>query len=267
MYPQERRESLLTLLSHRGFMSYREMATYLEVSEITVRRDLRVLQAQGLVTTVMGGGQVAKSARELPYQSKRVLQQAEKEAIAKAAVDMIESGMTLSLGAGTTTWMIAKKITAYLGLTDLHFVTNSPNVAEALQENGWQEVYLTGGQYRTPSDALVGPLAESAMRQFHTDLLFLGASGVDVSDGFSTPNLLEAALNRVMMEQTDQVVLAVDHAKWGLTAMCQIANLEDVDVLLTDNQGGAEEIGEVRSLDVQVVEVPVLTSNVDHERT
>lgn len=261
MYPQERRGALLLLLGQRGFMSYREMSTCLQVSEITIRRDLRVLQDQGLVTTVMGGGQVAKSARELPYQSKRVLQQAEKEAISLAALQLVETGMTITLSAGTTTWMIAQRLipgaNGYGGLSDLHFVTNSPNIAEVLQTNGWTDIYLTGGHYRTPSDALVGPLADAAARQFHTDLLFMGANGIDVSQGFSTPNMPEAALNRVFMEQTQKVVLAVDHTKWGIQAMCRIANVEDVDVLLTDNQGGQNEVRQVKDFDVLVIEVPV----------
>ncbi|MCL6454586.1 MAG: DeoR/GlpR family DNA-binding transcription regulator [Alicyclobacillus sp.] len=236
MYPAERRTLLLKLLNERGFVSIRDLAVQLEVSEITIRRDLKVLQRQGLVEKVLGGGQVTKSTVEPPFLHKRVLQQREKEAIARRALGLIESGMTVGLSAGTTTWTLAQMIqSAGKTLTDLTFVTNSTNVAGALHANGWTDIYLTGGQFRTPSDALVGPLAERSARQLHTDLFFLGAHGVDLEFGVTSPNLPEAAIHRVMMERAEAVALLFDHTKWSVRGLAHLARIEEVDVVVTDN--------------------------------
>lgn len=231
MYPHERRDRLLTLLSQRGFASYRNLATELGVSEVTVRRDLRALREEGLVETVLGGGQVKGSASEVEYTAKRVMQQPEKNRIARAAMQLIEPGMTIGLTAGTTTWTLAQQIR---GFGHLAFVTNSTNVAEALQTGGYRDIYLTGGQFRTPSDALVGPLAEIAASQLHTDVLFVGVHGIHTERGISTPNLLEASVNRALMAKTDRVVLVFDHTKWGIEALAHIASLDEIDDVITD---------------------------------
>lgn len=231
MYPKQRQDTLLTLLSQHGFVSYRDLAEKLQVSEITIRRDIQALQRQGLVETSVGGGQVSQAANELPYTSKRIMQQLEKEAIASAALRLIEPGMTIGFAAGTTTWMLAKKI---IGFSDLTFVTNSTNIAIDLRVNGWTEINITGGFFRTPSDALVGPIAEMAARQFHTDILFMGVGGIDPVNGLSTPNVMEASVNRVLMERACQVVLLADHTKWDVQAMCRIAGLDEIDIMVTD---------------------------------
>ncbi|MCL6442194.1 MAG: DeoR/GlpR family DNA-binding transcription regulator [Alicyclobacillus sp.] len=238
MYPIERREALLTLLSKHGFVSYRELAERLNVSEITVRRDLRALQEMGLVETVTGGGQVKRSAVEPGFASKQILQQQEKLLIARRALTLIEPNMTIGFSAGTTTWTLAQQVVGFQNLT---FVTNSTNVALALKQNEWQDIHLTGGQFRTPSDALVGPLAELSARQLHTDILFLGVHGIDLAHGISTPNVLEASINRVLMERTDKVVLLFDHTKWGTQALARIAGVEEADVVITDDGSGAED--------------------------
>lgn len=233
MYPAERREVLLDLLNQKGFVSIRDLAVELRVSEITIRRDLKDLQRQGLVEKVAGGGQAVRSASELPFLNKRVLQQAEKARIAQRALSLIEPGMTIGLSAGTTTWTLAQLIRP-TQLCNLTFVTNSTNVAIALQTNGWTDIHLTGGQFRTPSDALVGPLAEENVRRLYTDVLFLGAHGVHLDYGLSTPNILEASMHRVMMDRANTVVLLFDHTKWGIRALAHLAMVDEVDIVITD---------------------------------
>lgn len=260
MYPDQRREALVNLLTQQGFIAIAELAAQLDVSEITIRRDLKVLQRQGLVERVVGGGKVAQSANEPAFMNKRVLQQAEKARIAQKALSLIEPGMTIGLSAGTTTWTLAQQIRPGLpNLENLTFVTNSTNVAMALKSNGWNDIHLTGGQFRTLSDALIGPLAEEAARKLHTDLLFLGVHGIDLAYGLSSPNLQEVSINRVLMAQTDSVVLVFDHTKWGLRALAHLATLEEVDVVVTDTDSGNREIdteiAELRQLGLEVLTV------------
>ncbi|QQE77938.1 DeoR/GlpR family DNA-binding transcription regulator [Alicyclobacillus sp. SO9] len=235
MYPAERQRKLVDLLAQKGFISIQDLADALSVSEITIRRDLNRLHRQGVVEKVVGGGQISKSAAEPTFMNKRVLQRAEKAAIASEVLTLIEPGMTIGLSAGTTTWTVAQKLKSnHHSLDDLTFVTNSTNVATVLKQNGWNDIHLTGGQFRTPSDALVGPLAEESARKLHTDLLCLGVHGIDAGFGLSTPNLQESAINRILMENTERVVLAFDHTKWGIRALAHQANLDEVDAIVTN---------------------------------
>ncbi|WP_328702118.1 DeoR/GlpR family DNA-binding transcription regulator [Alicyclobacillus fructus] len=250
VYPKERQRVLLELLAQHGFASYRQLAERLGVSEITVRRDMKALEAQGLVETAFGGGQVARAARELPYTDKRILQIPEKMAIAKAALQQIESGMTIAIAAGTTTWVLAQHIAGFQNLT---FLTNSVNVATELSKNGYRDIFLTGGQFRTPSDALVGPVAEQMIRQFRADILFLGASGIHVDHGLSTPNVLEAAVNRAMMERAARIVVLADHTKWGVESLIRFAKLGEIDALITDRQPGEAEAAALAEHEVDLV--------------
>lgn len=265
MYPSQRRDRLLELLAEHRFVSLRDLASQLGVSEITMRRDLKQLKDQGLVETVVGGAQLAGGAQEPPFLSKRVLQAREKQDIARAALATLEPGMTVGLSAGTTTWTLARllKFRGFAG--PLTFVTNSVNVATELQANGWTDILLSGGNFRTPSDALVGPLAELTLRQLYTDVLFLGIHGMDLERGLMTPNLFERSVNRTLMEQAGRVVVVADHSKWGVLATAHVADWEEVDLVLTDSLGGEEEVRALRQLGVEAQVAPTTEVEVSGE--
>jgi DeoR/GlpR family transcriptional regulator of sugar metabolism len=114
-------------------------------------------------------------------------------------------------------------------------------VAEVMRHSGRTDlsIVLTGG-LRTPSDALVGPVADAAVRSMHVDLLFMGVHGMDERGGFTTPNLLEAETNRAMVRSARQLVVVADHTKWGIVGLSTIAALADADVLITDDRLSAE---------------------------
>ena len=230
MKPRERREKILTWIAQHGHASVRELAVILGVSEMTIRRDIHVLQQHHLLEDSRAGIEVRRSAVELAFEVKRRLYQAEKYAIARQALELIESGMTIGFSAGTTTWAIAHQLR---GFRDLTFVTNSTNIALELQQQGWPNIILTGGNFRTPSDALVGPFAEYTARHLHTDLFFLGVHGLDVEEGMSTPNIQEAAIDQVFLRHAERVVVVMDPTKWGIKSLAHIGNTEDIDTLIT----------------------------------
>ncbi len=247
----ERRERLRVWLAQRRSSSIDKMAQELGVSTMTIRRDLRALERLGLLPQVLGGARTHANTEELPFNLNRRSHTNEKHAIAKEALQVVRSHMSIALSAGTTTWNIAKILR---GFDDLTFITNSTNVAMALQENGWEQIILTGGVFRTLSDALVGPLAEKTAADLHSDLLFLGVHGMDLTTGFSTPNVPEASVDRVLMRQTSRLVLVADHFKWGMRALAQIGRMDEVDLLITDDGGG---LAEVEALQQQGIAVRV----------
>ncbi|PZG13598.1 DeoR family transcriptional regulator [Micromonospora craterilacus] len=234
MLAQQRQAAILDRVRATGGVRVGELATEFGVSDMTIRRDLDLLHERGLLAKVHGGATAAGSTDEPGFQAKSVRQQAEKAAIAARAAQLVRPGAAIALSAGTTTAELARRLVDVPALT---VVTNSLPVAEILHGQGRddQTVVLTGG-VRTPSDALVGPLAVGAVRSLHLDLLFLGVHGVTDRAGFTTPNLLEAETNRALVAAADRLVVLADHSKWGTVGISSIAPLADAHVLITDDR-------------------------------
>lgn len=231
MLARQRQELILEAVRTTGGARVSELVERLGVSDMTVRRDIEVLAGRGLVTRVHGGATAAGSSVEEPgFAAKSSLHTAAKQAIAAAAVSLVEPGASVALSAGTTTHAVAA---ALLGVPGLTVVTNSLRVAELLWPAESMTVVLTGGE-RTPSDALVGPVAVSALRGLHVDWLLMGVHGMDTEAGFTTPNLMEAETNRALVASARRVAVVADNSKWGVVGLSTIAGLHDVDVVVTD---------------------------------
>jgi DeoR/GlpR family transcriptional regulator of sugar metabolism len=231
---QERRDAILRALLPSGAATVAELADGLGVSEMTIRRDLGVLAAQQLVDKVHGGAVLAKGgAAEPHFATKRRINAPAKAAIAEAAATLVHDGMTVALSAGTTTWQVARRLRGGR-MRDLSFVTNSLNVAGALEANGWGSIVVSGGSFRTPSDALVGPFANQTLRQLNCDLLLLGVHSIDPRVGLTTPNVAEAETNRIMVAGARRVVVVADSSKLGQVSLATFAACDEVDELVTD---------------------------------
>lgn len=252
MLASARRSHILVAIRERGSVRVTDLAAEFAVSDMTIRRDLDILADDGVVRKVHGGAVlVGERAVEIGFERKRQFAAAEKRAIASRARRLVAPGAAVALSAGTTTWYLAHELA---GIDDLTVVTNSTNVATQLHRLGvpGQRIVLTGGVFRTPSDALTGPIADAALRSLNVDVLFLGAHGIDAEAGLTTPNLAEAQTDRTMIQQARQVVVVADHTKWGVVGLASFAPLSAVDVLVTDTGLPAdardaidEQVGEI----------------------
>ncbi len=252
MLAEQRRRTILKELEASGSVSVSALSERLRVSDMTVRRDLEELSARNLLTKVHGGAvPLPKTAAEPHFVHKQGLNRAEKEAIARAALPLIGDGDTVALSAGTTTWQVAAALRQ--GHKDLTFVTNSTNIALTLQEGGWERILLSGGSFRTPSDALVGPFADRTLRTLNADVLFLGAHGVHPDAGLTTPNTAEAETDRCLVEAAQRVVVVADHTKLGVVALAKIVPLDKVDVLVTDGGAPRETLRELELAGVRMI--------------
>ncbi|MEU8761343.1 DeoR/GlpR family DNA-binding transcription regulator [Streptomyces sp. NPDC048659] len=251
---EQRRALILDEVRRRGGVRVNELTRRLNVSDMTVRRDLDALARQGVVAKVHGGAvPVADASSHEPgFEAKSALELGAKEEIARAAAAMVRPGTAIALSGGTTTYALARQL---LDVPDLTVVTNSVRVADVFHEAqqagaggearpGAATVVLTGG-VRTPSDALVGPVADQAIRSLHFDALFLGVHGISVEAGLSTPNLAEAETNRRLMRAARRVVVVADHTKWGTVGLSSFATLDEVDTLVTDRGLSAQEREEI----------------------
>lgn len=235
MLPRQRQTYILERVREDGAARVAELARYLAVSDMTVRRDLDVLHRQGLLEKVHGGATstTGSSLFEPGFVVKSELQLGEKAAIAARAANLVEPGMAIAISAGTTTHALARALADVAGLT---VVTNSVPVADVLYRLGRpdQTIIVTGG-VRTPSDALVGPFAVAALRTIHVDLVFMGVHGMDPHSGFTTPNLLEAETDRALVGAGRRLIVLADHTKWGVIGISSIASLDQADTLISDN--------------------------------
>ncbi|MEW2526573.1 DeoR/GlpR family DNA-binding transcription regulator [Streptomyces sp. NPDC047071] len=248
---EQRRALILDEVRRRGGVRVNELTRKLGVSDMTVRRDLDALARQGVLEKVHGGAvPVAEASTHEPgFEAKSGLELSAKEDIARAAAALVAPGTAIALSGGTTTYALAHQL---LDVPDLTVVTNSVRVADVFhsaqrssgQRQGAATVVLTGG-VRTPSDSLVGPVADQAIAALHFDVLFLGVHGIAADAGLSTPNLAEAETNRRLVQSARRVVVVADHTKWGTVGLSSFATLGQVDTLVTDAGLPAEARAEV----------------------
>ncbi|MFG3094399.1 DeoR/GlpR family DNA-binding transcription regulator [Streptomyces sp. NPDC048202] len=248
---EQRRALIVDEVRRRGGVRVNELTRQLGVSDMTVRRDLDALARQGVLEKVHGGAVpvVEASTHEPGFEAKSGLEPTAKEDIARAAARLVAPGSAIALSGGTTTFTLARQL---LEVPDLTVVTNSVRVADVFhtaqrtsgRRPGAATVVLTGG-VRTPSDSLVGPVADRAIAALHFDLLFLGVHGISAEAGLSTPNLAEAETNRQLVRSARRVVVVADHTKWGTVGLSSFAALDEVDTLVTDGGLPAEARAEI----------------------
>src|ERR1700726_2748557 len=210
---EERRRAIVELVKREGRVLVADLSKQFKTSQVTIRKDLELLHEQGLLHRSHGGALPAREgALEDPtLREKEQLQRQEKLRIAAAAAGMVKEGQVVILDSGTTTTAIAR---ALRGLRKLTIVTSAVNIAADLAGTE-VEVILTGGTMRKNSFSLVGPIAEEMLRYLHADTLFLGVDGFDVHYGLSTPNLLEAKGNRIMVEMAKRTGAVCDSSKFA----------------------------------------------------
>jgi DeoR/GlpR family transcriptional regulator of sugar metabolism len=235
MLAAQRHRRIVEEVQRTGAVRVTDLTRVLGVSDMTVRRDLDVLTRRGLVEKVHGGATVPGSGRSVEpgFDVKLGQEYDAKRAIAAAAVRLIGPGTAVAVSGGTTTYALALELAH---VRDLTIVTNSMRVAEVLHREGReanQTVILTGG-VRTPSDALVGPVAVRSITSLHVDCVFMGVHGIDQEAGFTTPNLLEAETDQAMVAASRRLVVVADHTKWGVVGLSAIAGLDEAEVLVTD---------------------------------
>jgi DeoR/GlpR family transcriptional regulator of sugar metabolism len=234
MLARQRQTLILARVREDGGVRVADLARELGVSDMTVRRDLDILDGRGLIEKVHGGATALPGSAlfEPGFAAKSTLQENEKESIADAAMALVVPGTAIGISAGTTTYALARRLIEVPGLT---VVTNSVPVADVLHRAGRadQTIILTGG-VRTPSDALVGPFAVAALRTIHLDQVFLGVHGMDPRSGFTTPNVLEADTDRALAAAGRRLIVVADSSKWGVIGISSIATLDEADTLVTD---------------------------------
>lgn len=252
----ERRQRILDTARARGTVSARELANALGISEVTIRRDLRLMADEGLLRRTRGGAILTQALAHEPSSYEKGLEAGdEKLAIAKLAVELVSDGASIILGPGTTTLAMARLL---VGHRDLTVITTSLLVPPVLAASPSIEIVLAGGTVRSSIDAVVGPAAERSLRTLRAGLAFLSGTGFSAERGLTTPNLLVSATDQALIDAAHQVVVLADHTKVGRQAVFQTVPADRVDILITDDAADPGEVARLRDagIDVRIAAVP-----------
>ncbi|WP_449657200.1 DeoR/GlpR family DNA-binding transcription regulator [Streptomyces boetiae] len=240
-----------------GAVSLRELARVVQTSEVTVRRDVRALEAEGLLDRRHGGAVLPGGfTRESGFPQRAMAATAEKTAIAEYAAGLVREGEAIVVGAGTTTQELARRLARVPGLT---VVTNSLLVAQALAHANRVEVVMTGGTLRGSNYALVGSGAEQSLLGLRVSRAFLSGAGLTADRGLSTSNMLAASVDRALVRAASEVVVLADHGKLGAETAFQTVPTEVISHLVTNQPPPDQEraAAELDALSAQGVRISV----------
>lgn len=252
MLPAQRQQQILEDIEKNGAGSIVELSQKYGVSEMTVRRDLKILEEERYITRTHGGAVRANSSIIEPrYAAKQKLHASSKASIARyAAEELVSNGDVIILEGGTTVTAMAQ----YLSTTqDCTIVTNGLYTTNALQPLLPQATIIcTGGILREVSATFVGPVAEQFFREFHANKLFISTTGLTLDAGFTDPSMLESQVKKAMIASADQVIVLLDSHKFGVKSLTTVLPANKVDVLVTGADAPESTLQLLRAEGVQI---------------
>ena len=232
---EERRTRILKTLSEKGRATLSELAAEFGVTEVSIRNDLAGLEEKKLLLRVKGGAVNINNfhdSDDIPVSHKQTLHSREKQLIGQFAASLVKDGESVIIDSGSTTMEVARHLDPSKKLT---IITNALDIAIAMNANDNFQVIVLGGNIRHISYSTVGMIAESSLKSFYCDKLFLGVDSINARDGISTPNIEEASLNQAMIASVKEVIAVFDSSKFDRRSFAHIASLDKINTIITDN--------------------------------
>ena len=228
----ERRHEIVQSTLDEGRVLVERLSAKYEVSEVTIRTDLNILDKKGLIVRARGGAVAAnRITKELSIDEKTSERLEAKRKIARVASGLIRENDLIALDSGTTTGEIALCLGNFSRLV---VMTNGLNVAQNLLSSDGVEALMTGGTLRRKTLSFHGRQAETSLQRYHFDKVFLGADGIDFNVGLTTHFEQEAILNRLMCEVSKQTIVVTDSSKFNRSGVHRIRRFSEIDILITD---------------------------------
>jgi DeoR/GlpR family transcriptional regulator of sugar metabolism len=226
-----RHDEILNIISRLRNVSVQELTERLNVSEVTIRKDLTFLEEMGSVLRTHGGAKLAEDRALLRNLRTRMQEhQQAKRAVAKRARELVDEGDTIYIDSGSTCYCLAEWIK---GMT-LRVLTNSIDVMAALADDPAVSLFSIGGSYRKEAGSFLGPIAEENVRRFQIETCFIGATGISEDGAMASQNVFESQLKRQVMEISQRKVILADSSKYLTGAFSVFARADEIDLLITD---------------------------------
>lgn len=251
----ERHQHILKKLSDAGYVNVQELSDEMQVSHVTIRKDLKLLEDKNLLFRTHGGGSKTNPyISDQPVEEKEQLHAVEKQLIARSAAKMIGHNDSIIIASGTTMLALARAI--HPEIQHLTVITSALNVALELSHHQHVDVLQLGGQLRPSSSSVMGPYAEQILNDVSCSMLFLGVDGIDLETGLTTTSLMEARLNQKMIGAAQITVVLADSSKFGRRGLGKICGLEQIHHIITDSGIAASTIKMLEDKGVNVTIAP-----------
>ena len=253
----QRRQQIGRMLKERGSVQVPDLAEQYDVSTVTIRKDLRFLEIQGIATRSYGGAIRKENLQvetEIAIDHKQTLHAEEKMCIGRAAAELVKSGDSIILDSGSTTIQIAANLK---DKEDVTIVTNGLNVVNELSQYEQLNVMLLGGTLRRKNMSFFGSHAENTLKDLHVDKLFLGVDGFHMERGITTHFEAEALLNRVMCKVASEIIVVTDSSKFGHVCLHKIMEPAGITKVVTDSNIPRDYLEGLRRLGIEVILVDV----------
>lgn len=249
----ERHKYILDKLHEKGYVNVLDLCKDLDVSGVTIRKDLKLLEDKALLFRSHGGATINNPyTNDKPVNEKANIRKEEKSGIGHAGAALIAPNDAIIIASGTTVHNLAKHIQPRGHLT---VITSALNVALELLRHPDIEVIQLGGHLRNSSSSVTGPYAERILQDFSCSKLFLGVDGIDLEFGLTTTNILEAHLNQKMINTVQKTIVLADSSKFGKRGFGKICGLEDIDEIITDSGVPQHIVKQLEDMGVKVTVV------------
>lgn len=247
----KRRADILDLLLEEGKVSVNDLSKKFDISEVSIRNDLKLLEKKGLLIKTRGGAIKAQPVNFDPSLNQRLrVNHAEKKRIGKKALDFIKDGYSIVIDSGSTAQEIARNLKQF---NNIKLITNSLSIADICADNAGVEIIMLGGELRREMRSLIGPIAEKTLKNFNVDLAFIGADSISVEGGIYTPVVAEASLSRMMMRIAQKVIVVLDSSKFEQKSLVKISELNMVDVIITDKKVPKDALKKLNQMSLELV--------------
>jgi DeoR family transcriptional regulator, fructose operon transcriptional repressor len=237
-----RQKAIVDCFEQREELSYRELAEMFNTSSMTIRRDVEELCRRGVAAKTIGGvRQVDRSSflSESPLASRLAKQKAEKRAIARCAVGLIEPGQTIYLDGGTSSVELARRVASHC--KNVTIVTNSALICMELGRSRQNSIIGIGGQYEPSNLCFVGPSTEDSARQYFVDLAFFSTKGLLAEEGTFESFEPTYRVKQIIARQCREVAVLADHTKFGERALCKVLDISQINTVVTDDRTPIEQ--------------------------
>jgi DeoR/GlpR family transcriptional regulator of sugar metabolism len=253
VFARERQQHIAHSVEEHGRVRVADLAERFEVSEVTIRKDLRVLEAEGRVVRAHGGAMApGRSRPERAFDVRERLQRLEKERIGAMAAALVIDGESIALDASTTALAMARALSTRTGWVHLTVITNGLRIASELAGHRGITVAMPGGFVRSEALSVVGPLGSGLLERVNIQKAFMGAAGFTLETGLSDATDEEAQIKRLIVGAASEVVALVDHTKWGRSAFATFCPTDMLRAVVTDEQAPLEMAEALRERGVVV---------------
>ncbi len=257
LIPAQRRERIQEYLATHKIVRMDDLYTLLDTSEATVRRDLEWLERAGVVERTHGGAILNQRLNLEPeYVLRAQKHPEEKRLIGELAASLIQDNDVVFINSGTTTTQVVRNIRSNVGIT---VFTNNVYVTLEVGQAGFKH-HLIGGEFQPHSNSVAGRFATDNLRQVYADKAILGVDGVSLLYGCTVPSNAEAEVVKQMIERTQgKIIIVADSSKWGVVSNFQVATIDEIDTLITDE--GFDPL-DIETLTAHSVECLVVSADI-----